>query len=151
MIQERRKFGPLGWNIVYEFSDSDLITSKEMMKNFLLENDEIPWDALKIMTGSINYGGNVTDNFDRILLNIMLNIFQNENVEQVANYKFTKNGTYFVPVHDKISQIRMHIEKMPNVDEPEIFGMHPNANIAYLRSESQKLLSTVLNVQPREQ
>lgn len=121
------------------------------MKNFLLENDEIPWDALKIMTGSINYGGNVTDNFDRILLNIMLNIFQNENVEQVANYKFTKNGTYFVPVHDKISQIRMHIEKMPNVDEPEIFGMHPNANIAYLRSESQKLLSTVLNVQPREQ
>ena len=29
--------------------------------------------------------------------------------------------------------------------------MHPNANIAYLRSESQKLLDTVLNVQPREQ
>ena len=28
--------------------------------------------------------------------------------------------------------------------------MHPNANIAYLRSESQKLLDTVLNVQPRE-
>ena len=39
---------------------------------------------------------------------------------------------------------------MPNQDEPEIFGMHPNANIAYLRSESQKLLDTVLNVQPRE-
>jgi len=39
---------------------------------------------------------------------------------------------------------------MPNVDEPEIFGMHPNANIAYLRSESQKVLDTVLNVQPRE-
>ena len=29
--------------------------------------------------------------------------------------------------------------------------MHANANIAYLRSESQKLLDTVLNVQPREQ
>ena len=29
--------------------------------------------------------------------------------------------------------------------------MHSNANIAYLRSESQKLLDTVLNVQPREQ
>lgn len=75
MIQERRKFGPLGWNITYEFSDSDLITSKEMMKNFLLENDEIPWEALKMMTGNINYGGNVTDDFDRILLNHILSIF----------------------------------------------------------------------------
>ena len=120
------------------------------MKNFLVENEEIPWDALKIMTGEINYGGNVTDDFDRILLKQLLNMFLNENVEQMTNYRFTKSSTYFVPQHDKISQIQMHIDKMPNVDEPEIFGMHPNANIAYLRSESQKVLDTVLNVQPRE-
>ena len=151
MIQERRKFGPLGWNIVYEFSDSDLIASITMLKNFLLENDEIPWDALKFMTGSINYGGNVTDEFDRILLLNILNIFQNDEIVSIPNYKFSKKGTYILPEHDKIAQIRMHIEKMPNQDEPEIFGMHPNANIAYLRSESQKLLDTVLNVQPREQ
>ena len=40
VIQERRKFGPLGWNIVYEFSDSDLIASKTMLKNFLSESVE---------------------------------------------------------------------------------------------------------------
>ena len=97
VIQERRKFGPLGWNIKYEFSDSDLIASKEMMKNFLVENDEIPWDALKIMTGEINYGGNVTDDFDRILLKQLLNMFLNENVEQMTNYRFTRSSTYFVP------------------------------------------------------
>lgn len=65
VIQERRKFGPLGWNIFYEFSDADLVTSITMIKNFLLENDEIPWDAMKFMTGQINYGGRVTDEFDR--------------------------------------------------------------------------------------
>jgi dynein heavy chain len=37
IIQERRKFGPLGWNIRYEFNDSDLETSTTVMKMLLNE------------------------------------------------------------------------------------------------------------------
>lgn len=124
-----------------------------MLKNFLSESvetdqqDDIPWEALKFMTGEINYGGNVTDDFDRILLLVILKIFQNEYIVYNENHKLSKSGTYYVPQHETIEQIRDYIDnQMPEQDEPEIFGMHSNANIAYLRNESQKLLNTVLNV-----
>ena len=80
VILERRKFGPHGWNINSEFSDSDLQTSITMLKNFLLENEEIPWDSIKFMTGQINYGGRVTDDLDRVLLMNILAIYQNDDV-----------------------------------------------------------------------
>jgi hypothetical protein len=73
IIQERKKFGSLGWNIRYEFNDSDLDTSIKMLQNFLFESEEIPWDSMLFMTGHINYGGRVTDDNDRVLL---MNILQ---------------------------------------------------------------------------
>ncbi len=75
MVQERRKFGPHGWNILYDFTDSDLITSVTMLRNFMQENSETPWDSIKFMTGQINYGGRVTDSQDTILLISILAIY----------------------------------------------------------------------------
>jgi len=51
VIQERKKFGPLGWNKVYEFNDSDRETSLKNLHLFLEENEEVPWEALNYVTG----------------------------------------------------------------------------------------------------
>ena len=77
MAQERRKFGPLGWNIKYDFSSGDLDCVLQTLRMFLFpialaESEEaavsataaeasIPWVALKYVTGEVRKGLSVTD------------------------------------------------------------------------------------------
>ena len=51
-IQERRKFGPLGWNVPYEFNHSDLTASMQFLQKFfynLVPGAEITWSAVQYM------------------------------------------------------------------------------------------------------
>lgn len=50
IIQERKKFGPLGWNICYEFNDSDRECAL-LNLNLYCQEGKIPWDALIYITG----------------------------------------------------------------------------------------------------
>ncbi|XP_062864847.1 dynein axonemal heavy chain 6 isoform X2 [Trichomycterus rosablanca] len=52
IIQERKKFGPLGWNISYEFNDSDRECAL-LNLNLYCQSGHIPWDALIYITGSV--------------------------------------------------------------------------------------------------
>jgi dynein heavy chain len=123
VIQERRKFGPLGWNIRYEFNDSDLETSVTMLKIFLEDQDEIPWDALLYVTGHINYGGRVTDDWDRVCLITTLKKYYSEPC-LYDDYTFSESGIYYAPAYTTFDKVKQYIDEMPMQDNPEIFGLH---------------------------
>ena len=96
LIQERRKFGPLGWNIRYEFNDSDLETSIQVMKMLLEDQDQIPWDSMLFVSGYINYGGRVTDEFDiRVLITSLKKFYTKEIIND--KYLFSSSPTYIIP------------------------------------------------------
>ena len=48
---ERRKFGSLGFNILYDFNESDLETALTVVSNLISSYDEIPYDAIEYFVG----------------------------------------------------------------------------------------------------
>ncbi|KAJ3281611.1 Dynein heavy chain 6, axonemal [Borealophlyctis nickersoniae] len=148
VIQERKKFGPLGWNILYDWSNSDLECSITMLRNMLTEYNVIPWDALLYLTGEITFGGRVTDDWDRRTIMSILNKFYTPAILD-DSYKFSASGVYYAPPDGDLTSFRAYIDQLPYTEEPSIFGMHENANISYQLQETRRLVRTVLDVQPR--
>ncbi|KAM8939967.1 dynein axonemal heavy chain 6 [Pelodytes ibericus] len=147
IVQERKKFGPLGWNISYEFTDSDRECAM-LNLNLYCQEGKIPWDALTYITGEITYGGRVTDSLDqRCLRTILKRFFSPETLEE--EYCYSSSGIYFSPDADNLQNYKDYIENLPLTDDPEIFGMHENANLAFQRKETSTLINTILDVQPR--
>ncbi|KAL5251273.1 hypothetical protein ACHWQZ_G016836 [Mnemiopsis leidyi] len=150
VLIERRKFLQLGWNIPYDFNDSDFEVSENLLNMYLDEYEETPWDALKYLIAGVNYGGHVTDDLDRRLLHTYINDFFNENVLNVPFYKLSSlNDTYYVPKDGPYQHYKDYISLLPNVDHPAAFGQHPNADITSQIRETHMLFETLLSLQPQ--
>jgi len=147
-VQERRKFGPLGWNILYAFAESDFVTSVAVLKRFLTEQENLPWDALNFVTGHINYGGRVTDDWDRRTLMAILSIYMVPEILE-EGYSFSKSGAYYAPPVGTRDQVMEYLAQLPSTDDPEVFGMHENANVTFNTNESLNLMDAILSLQPR--
>jgi len=149
VLLERRKFRTLGLNIPYDFNDTDFSVSDDLLKTYLDSYERTPWDALKYLIAEANYGGRVTDELDRRVLNSYLNKFYCEEALATPNYPLSPLPTYFIPDNTTLQSFKDYISTLPATDRPEAFGQHPNAEISYLIEDSKVLLDTLLGLQPR--
>ena len=113
-----------------------------------MQQEIIPWDALNYVTGQINYGGRVTDDWDRRTLMSILSIYMVPDILK-DDYRFSESGVYFSPPESNMAVVNTYFETLPLTDDPEVFGMHENANVTFNTNESLILMSTLLSLQPR--
>lgn len=146
LVRERRQFGPLGWNIQYEFNESDLSISIRQLAMFVDENNDIPLRALRYCTGECNYGGRVTDDKDRRTLTCVLARFYCMDVFS-GTYSFDEQGVYTIPPDGSYETYLKFIEGLPLVASPGVFGLHDNATITKDQNQTTKLCSDVLLTQ----
>ncbi|XP_053577059.1 dynein axonemal heavy chain 1 [Bombina bombina] len=148
---ERRKFGPLGFNIPYEFTDGDLRICMSQLRMFLDEYMDIPFKVLRYTAGEINYGGRVTDDWDRrCLLSILQDFYQPSVLAE--DHTFSESGVYrqISPTYD-LNGYLQYIRSLPLNDLTELFGLHENANITFAQNETFALLESLVKLQPRMQ
>ena len=93
IVLDRRKYGKIGWNVTYDFNESDFrisfrLLGMYLMKAFDSKDEMIPWGSLKYLIGEAMYGGRVTDSYDRRVLNTYLD-------EYMGDFLFDKNRDFF--------------------------------------------------------
>uniref|UniRef100_A0A8C9P5P1 Dynein axonemal heavy chain 2 n=1 Tax=Spermophilus dauricus TaxID=99837 RepID=A0A8C9P5P1_SPEDA len=149
VLLERKKFLQLGWNIIYGFNDSDFEVSENLLSLYLDEYEDTPWDALKYLIAGVNYGGHVTDDWDRRLLTTYINDYFCDQSLSTPFYRLSVLETYFIPKDGTLASYKEYISLLPSMDPPEAFGQHPNADVASQITEARTLFETLLSLQPQ--
>ncbi|XP_067136341.1 LOW QUALITY PROTEIN: dynein axonemal heavy chain 5-like [Centruroides vittatus] len=142
-LLERRKFGPSGWNVPYEFDRADFVASVQFLQKQLEDSDpqqEICWRSVAYVVGQVHYGGRITDDFDRRLLITY--------TEEWFRPWLLRPDTLFRPGYPLPSdgcqeEMQRTLEALPDVDSPDVFGLDANVDVAYRTREARALFDAV--------
>jgi dynein heavy chain len=143
-IIERRKFGPIGWNVNYPFNKGDLKISCNVLFNYLEANSIVPWIDLRYLFGEIMYGGHITDNIDRRLESTYLLEYLKP---EMLDTDVELAPGFLSPPPSDFKEYHAYIDDNIPPESPYLYGLHPNAEVDYLTQTSARLFAEVLGMQ----
>ena len=147
LVQDRRKFGAIGWNIPYAFMQEDYDVCRRQLKIFLDEarDEEIPFKVLTFLGAEVNYGGRVTDDKDVRLITSILRRFVNPGILE-DGYPLSASGLYKSIPAGSVEDYVEYIKSLPLNPGAEAFGLHENAEITTNQSATRLILENVLSI-----
>lgn len=180
VVQERRKYDKIGWNIGYDFGESDFTVSMEILDTYLtkaltIKENRLPWNSLKYLIGEVMYGGRVIDDFDRRIVQIYMDEYMGDflfDAFQPFNFYQDEKISYSIPIDAEnrddfiglfiFPKFRFlffflklglfliaNIDLLPLANSPEVFGLHPNAEIGYYTLAVKGMWISLIDLQPQ--
>ncbi|XP_031362138.1 dynein axonemal heavy chain 10 [Lonchura striata] len=157
VVQERRKFGKVGWNVPYDFNESDFQVCMEILNTYLTKafeqkDDQIPWSSLKYLIGEVMYGGRAIDSFDRRILTVYMDEYLGDflfDTFQVFHFYKSDTVDYKIPAGKGKDDFVEAIEALPLSNSPEVLGLHANAEIGYYMHAVRDMWGHLLELQPQ--
>lgn len=116
------------------------------------KDGKIPWTTLKYLIGETIYGGRVTDDYDRRVLMTYLDEYLGDFIfDPYQPFSFFSNSVlqYKVPMYGSRDDYIVVIDGLPLTNAPDVFGLHPDAEIGYLTSAVKDIWSQLISLQPR--
>lgn len=145
LILGRKKFGSQGWSRIYNFNDGDLVICSDVLFNYLSKYDVVPWADLRYIFGEIMYGGHITDDWDRRTNRTYLEVLIKPELIQ-NNFSLAPGFKSPDPNKFDFEKYKSYIETTLPQESPQLFGMHPNAEIGYLTQQCDTIMNTILEV-----
>ncbi|CAG4949545.1 unnamed protein product [Colias eurytheme] len=139
----RKRFRQLGYNAVYSFNDSDFDVSDNLLANYLEEYEEVPWDALRYLFAIINYGGHITDDWDKRVLIAYINQFFCEDALETPFYRLSSIPAYHIPRDGSLESYRDFLDLLPPQERAESVGQHASADVATQAQDALIMCSTL--------
>ena len=146
LIVGRKKFGSQGWSRNYNFNDGDLTICGDVLHNYLTKYEKVPYQDLAYIYGEIMYGGHITDGWDRRTNNSYLHVLMRPEIMQQMQLTLAPGFKSPDPQKFDREAYRKYIEEKLPPEIPQMFGLHPNAEIGYLTTLSETLFETILSI-----
>jgi dynein heavy chain len=110
-------------------------------------DSKIPFTALKYTAAELNYGGRVTDDHDRLLLNALLaDVYAPSTLKPDAELSPLVQYSY-PPPHATVADIINHVSRFPAMEPPSLFGLHENAALTSNRAQSAVFFESMMLLQ----
>lgn len=125
IIQERRRFIPLGWSQFYEFTEADLSAALQVvdwLDPTILRNRN-DWNTLQQLLQHLAFGGRMNDGSRDIeILRIYLQEFFNPGTLNQSWCPLNGAMMVTIPTSTQWNDYLNAVAKLPSQDRPEFFG-----------------------------
>lgn len=140
----------MGWNIPYEFNAGDMNASMSFCRKHFRAADNlgrpVSWTTIKYMICEIQYGGRVTDDYDRRLLNVIGDKWLSSKMMH-PDMEFSK-GYGYPPLHS-FELTKSFISELPSYDSHDIFGFQANAETSVSVASGVEFKTLFTMTQPK--